>query len=130
MNKMISDVQWQNYLNEVTDAILTGDDVEIVRSRYGIVYKEDRDLIDLIETLDQSFRPVAPSSQFTNRLKDDLLEIERPSLFGKIRRLPARVQWTAIVTAVIGGILIVLQRIAGTENRLRGEKRRGFPGEG
>jgi len=127
---MTSDVQWQNYLTDVTNAIQTHETVDAVRARYGISHKEDKDLIDLIERLDGSMRVVQPSTQFANRLKDDLLGTQRTGVVWRIRRLPARVQWAAIVTAIIGGVLIVVQRLVGAGNKLHSEERTRIPDEG
>lgn len=121
---MTSEVQWQNYLNDVTDAILKQESIDTIRTRYGISHKEDKDLLDLIERLDSSMMRVEPSSQFANRLKDDLIGVPRTSFVWRIRRLPARVQWAAIVTAIIGGVLIVVQRLVGAGNRLQNNEER------
>ncbi len=126
---MTSDVQWQNYLNEATDTILAGEKVDSVRSRYGISYQDDQELIKLIENLDKSFVQVEPSTQFTNRLKEELTGVEQTGVVWRIRRLPARVQWAAVVAAILGGVLIVLQRLAGAGNRLRQEERTRIPEE-
>jgi len=126
---MTSDVQWQNYLNEASDTILAGEKVDAVRARYGISYQEDQDLIELIENLDRSFVSVEPSPQFASRLKDELVGVERSSVVWRIRRLPARVQWAAIVAAILGGVLIILQQLTGAGDRLHQEERTRIPEE-
>lgn len=127
---MTSDVQWQNYLNEATDAILTGDSVNNLRTKYGISYTDDQNLLDLIHDLDQSFTPVVPTAQFSARLKNDLIGVEQTGMFWRIRRLPARVQWAAIVTALLGGGLIIVQRVLNAGDSLRTEERTRIPEEG
>lgn len=130
---MTSDVQWQNYLNDVSDAILTGDDVNGIRSRYGISHKDDTELIDLIETLNGSFEVVEPPTQFSARLKDELMGVERRGVVWSIRRLPARVQWAAVVAAIagiLGGVLIVIQRLMGAGNRINSKEHTRIPEEG
>jgi len=119
---MTSDVQWQNYLSDATDAILADDSVESIRDRYGIQYRDDRNLIDLIEKLDHSLVAVEPSQVFANRLHDELLGVEQTGVVGRIRRLPARVQWAAIVTALLGGGLIIIQRLVNAGDNLRPEE--------
>lgn len=127
---MTSDVQWQNYLSEATDAILTGDSVDGIRSHYdGISYTDDKELIDLIEGLDKSFPVVEPSAQFSLRLKDELIGEERTSVVWRIRRLPARVQRAAIVAALLGGVLIVFQWFTGEGQGLHGEEPSRLPEE-
>lgn len=127
---MTSEVQWQNYLNEVTDAILLGEPSENIRSRYGINYRDDVKLIDLIEQLDNSLVPVEPSKEFTNRLKDELMGVERTGVVWRIRRLPARVQWAAIVAALLGGVLIIIQRFMSASSNFHREERATLPDEG
>lgn len=126
---MTSDVQWQNYLNDATDAILTGESVDGVRSHYGISYTDDKELINLIENLDNSFPLVEPSPQFSLLLKDELIDVERRGVVWRIRRLPARVQWAAIVTAILGGVLIVFQWFAGEGRGLHSEEHSRLPEE-
>ncbi|MGB7338775.1 MAG: hypothetical protein WBC91_07780 [Phototrophicaceae bacterium] len=127
---MTSDVQWQNYLNEATDAILAGESVSKTRTKYGISYTDDHHLLDLVNNLNQTFLPVEPSAQFSTRLKNDLLGIEQTGVVWRIRRLPARVQWAAIVATLLGGGLIVLQRLTNAGNSLRTEDRTRIPEEG
>lgn len=126
---MTSDVQWQNYLSEITDAVLIGDPVEDIHMTYGIAYRDDKFFIDLIEQLDDALVTVEPTKQFSNRLKNELMGIEHTGVVGHIRRLPARVQWAAIVAAAIGGVLIVIQRLTGAGDSLQTEERQTIPDE-
>ncbi|MEO1288773.1 MAG: hypothetical protein AAFV93_13475, partial [Chloroflexota bacterium] len=122
---MTSDVQWQNYLDEVSDALLTGNHQQIdkLRSKYGIAYKDDHQLVSLIEDMNQSFMTVEPSAQFSSRLKNELIGVEQTGVVWRIRKLPARVQWAAIVATILGGGLLVLQRLLGASESLRKEER-------
>jgi hypothetical protein len=106
---MKSEVKWQNYLNDATDAILAGEPVDTIREHYGIHYGDD-DLIALVENINATMVSVQPSKQFSNRLKDELMGVERTGVVWQIRRLPARVQMAAMA-AILSGFLIILQRI-------------------
>lgn len=128
---MTSEVQWQNYLSDVTDAVFAEDDINRIRDHYGIPYREDRDLVALIEQLDTLFQPVNPEPAFTQRLKNDLLQGERTGMVWRIRRLPARVHVAAIFAASLGGVLLVIQRLLGASESLRSEEQKSaLPDEG
>lgn len=126
---MTSDVQWQNYLDELTNAVLANQATETVHAGYGITHRDDKAMRDLVGQLHETFITVDPSEAFAARLKDDLMGVERTGMVWRIRRLPARVQWAAIVTAAIGGILIVGQRLLGASQRFRQDDPRTIPDE-
>lgn len=122
---MTSDVQWQNYLDEATDAVLTGTvHIDSLRAKYGITYKDDQQLLKLIEDLDKSLVTIEPSVQFATRLKDDLMGVERTGVVWQIRKLPARVQWAGIVAALLGGVWVVFQRLSGAGDSLHEDRTR------
>ncbi|MEL7436858.1 MAG: hypothetical protein AAFN11_23165, partial [Chloroflexota bacterium] len=110
---MTSEVQWQNYLSDITDAVFAEDDINAIRDQYGIDFREDRDLVSLIEQLNTNLQSVQPSEKFTRNLKAELLSGERTGVVWRIRRLPARVHFAAIIAASLGGVLLVIQRLMG-----------------
>lgn len=112
---MTSEVKWQNYLHDATDALLTGDSIDNVRENYGISYGEDDEWIDLLEDIHTVMVQVQPSQQFSGRLKDELMGVERTGVVWSIRRVPARVQMAALA-AILSGFLLILQRIFLTDS--------------
>jgi hypothetical protein len=107
---MTSDVKMQNLVNDVTDALLTGESVDSARRKYDVSRAESDELIHLIERINRSMEKVEPSAQFSKNLKADLLGEQRTGVVGRIRTLPARVQYAAVV-AIVGGFLLILQRM-------------------
>ena len=127
---MTSEVQWQNYLSDLTDAVFAEDDVNRIRDKYGIDFREDRDFVTLIEQLNTNLRPVQPSEKFARSLKADLLSDERTGVVWRIRRLPARVHLAAIIAASLGGVLLVIQRLMGAGEKLTEEHKAPVTDEG
>jgi hypothetical protein len=128
---MKSNVTWQNYLNDASDAILTGESLEPIRKRYSMDNSEDGKLIALIENMHTTMVEVKPSEQFAKQLKADLLGQEQETVVWRIRKLPARVQVAAVIAAILGGVgglLLILQRIFG-DNRSRATKTQVAPEE-
>ncbi|MEO1165488.1 MAG: hypothetical protein AAFV98_17010 [Chloroflexota bacterium] len=127
---MTSEVQWQNYLSDITDAVFAEDDINAIRDQYGIDFREDRDLVSLIEQLNTNLQSVQPSEKFTRNLKAELLSGERTGVVWRIRRLPARVHFAAIIAASLGGVLLVIQRLMGAGEKLTEEHKSPIPDEG
>ncbi len=107
---MTSDVKMQNLLNDVTEALLAGDNIDSVRGQYDVPRAESEELIDLIERINRSMVRVEPAPQFEKRLKADLLGERRAGVVWRIRKLPARVQ-VAAAAAIMGGFLLILRRL-------------------
>lgn len=107
---MTSEVKWQNYLNDATEAFLAGESLEEVREEYGVPYQEAHELMSLVEEINTSLTVVEPSKQFSQHLKDELMGVERTGMVWRIRRLPARVQLAALA-AILSGFLLIVQRI-------------------
>ena len=100
----------QNLVNEVTDALLAGENLDTVRRKHDVARGDADDLINLIERINQSMQKVEPSAQFAKSLKADLMGEQRTGVVGQIRKLPARVQYAAVV-AIVGGFLLILRRM-------------------
>ena len=113
---MTSDVKMQNLVNEVTDALLAGENIDNVRRKHDVSRVESDELINLIERINHSMQKVEPSTQFAKSLKAELLGEQRTGVVGQIRKLPARVQYAAVV-AIIGGFLLILRRMFFGEER-------------
>jgi hypothetical protein len=117
---MASEVKWQNYLNDATEAFLAGESLESLREEYGIPYQEAHDLMSLVENINNTMIEVQPSKQFSRNLKDELMGLERTGMVWRIRHLPARVQLAALA-AILSGFLIILQRFFLIDSDARSE---------
>ena len=107
---MSSDVKMQNLVNDVTDALLAGESVDSARRKHDVSRAESDELVDLIERINRSMEKVQPSPQFAKSLKAELMGEQPSGVVGRIRTLPARVQYAAVV-AIVGGFLLLLQRM-------------------
>jgi hypothetical protein len=128
---MKSDVTWQNYLDEATDAILANRPLEPVRKLHNMAASEDMKLIALIQDLNCNIVEMKPSPQFSRQLKAELLGIEQKGVVWRIRKMPARVQIAAIIAAALGGlggVLLIVQGILGGM-RARASKPNAVPEE-
>lgn len=113
---MKSDVTWQNYLDDATNAIIADKPLEPIRKLHNMSSSEDAKLIGLIQDLNVNLVEIKPSAAFAKQLKADLLGVEEKGLVPRIRKMPARVQIAAIIAAVLGGlggILLLIQGIWG-----------------
>lgn len=111
---MKSDVTWQNYLDDATNAIIADKPLEPIRKLHNMSSSEDAKLIGLIQDLNVNLVEIKPSAAFSKQLKADLLGIEEKGLVPRIRKMPARVQIAAIIAAALGGVggaLLIIQGI-------------------
>jgi hypothetical protein len=128
---MKSDVTWQNYLDEATDAILADRPLEPVRKLHNMTASEDMKLITLIQDLNCNLVEMKPSPQFSRQLKAELLGVEQKGVVWRIRKMPARVQIAAIIAAALGGlggVLLIVQGVLGGM-RARASKPNAVPKE-
>jgi hypothetical protein len=114
---MKSDVTWQNYLDDATEAIKGAKPLEPIRKLHNMNPSEDARMIGLIQDLNANLVEMKPSAQFARQLKSDLLGIEEKGLVPRIRKMPARVQIAAVIAAALGGlggVLLIIQGILGS----------------
>jgi len=107
---MTSDVNMQNLLTDVTDALLVGDNIDSVRWDYDMPRKDSDELLHMIERIHQTMVVVEPSPKFARNLNADLLAGRQAGVMGRLRGLPARVQ-VAAVAAILGGFMLILRRL-------------------
>jgi hypothetical protein len=98
-----------------TDAILAGR--EFALDMYQIGTAETADvypLLNLANRLREAFRPVSPSDEFVNHLKNDLVGETMPTLILRWRKLPARYRMMARLgglTLTAGLTLLAARRV-------------------
>lgn len=114
-NSKLSDVQLQNILANLTDAMLDeAADVDTLLAQYQIDENDLAGLVTLIDQLNQTLLPVQPSGRFVRRLHQDLIGMEPGNVLGRVRRLPPRVQIAAGI-ALVAGVMILSRRRANNE---------------
>jgi hypothetical protein len=112
--KTKSDVTWQNYLEDATDAIIADKPLEPIRKLHNMTASEDGKFIGLIQDLNSNLVEIKPSPTFAKELKAELMGQEQEGVVWRIRKMPARVQIAAIIAAVLGGlggVLLIIQGI-------------------
>jgi hypothetical protein len=112
--KTKSDVTWQNYLDDATNAIMADKPLEPIRKLHNMNASEDGKFIGLIQDLNSNLVEIKPSAAFSKELKAELMGQEQEGVVWRIRKMPARVQIAAIIAAVLGGlggILLIIQGI-------------------
>lgn len=111
-NSNLSDVQLQNLLANLTDAMLDEDaDLEELLAQYQIDEQDLHGLVDMIDQLNRTLLPVQPSPRFVRRLQQDLTGMEPGNVLGRVRRLPPRVQIAAGI-ALVAGVMFLSRRRA------------------
>ena len=112
--KTKSDVTWQNYLDDASNAIIADKPLEPIRKLHNMTASEDSKLIGIIQDLNSNLVEIKPSPQFAKELKAELMGQEQVGVVWRIRKMPARVQIAAIIAAVLGGlggIVLIIQGI-------------------
>ena len=109
-----NEVQMQNLLAAVTDAMLAEEDADIdaIIARYNVPRGRVEDMLKVIRRLHVVLVGQQPSEKFARRLKQDLFG-QDPTMVNRLRYLPARVQIAAGVTVVAGFMLIARRRLIG-----------------
>jgi hypothetical protein len=118
--------QLDDLLAAHTDALLAGlDDFDPQFSKFGIASSqvaEANNLLGLAFRLRETLTPVAPSDDFTRRLKNELIGAEQPvTLLVRWRKLPAHYQLAAKLgglTLTAGLLLIATRRAVGVLDAL------------
>ncbi len=109
---MANDTHTENYLEALTAAILAElppEQLDALAQEYHVPPSEAEPLVRLVNRLHQTLTAVRPSRAFAERVKRELYAQYDPSLMGRLRRLPARVQMAALLV-FLGGFLFISRR--------------------
>ena len=118
--------QLEDLLAAHTDALLAGlEDFDPQFANYGIASSqaaEATNLLGLAFRLRETLTPVAPSEEFTRRLRNELVGAEQPvTLLVRWRKLPAHYQLAAKLgglTLTAGLLLLATRRALGVLDAL------------
>jgi hypothetical protein len=110
---MANDLELQNLLSAVTDAMLAdkNGDIDNIVARYAVPRAEVDSLIGIIRRLHLTLVGAQPSRRFVHRLKTDLLGAPERNVVTRIRHLPPRVQIAAGIALVAGFMLLSRRRM-------------------
>jgi type VI protein secretion system component VasF len=111
MNGQSHTPQIQDFLINLTDAILAEENVDRVYRQYDLPSGEVKDLVTLIRGMHTILVGVRPSKRFAQHLKQDLMGAPRMRVITRIRHLPPRVQIAAGVALVAGFLLLARRRL-------------------
>lgn len=112
--KVASDLELQNLLFAVTDALLTDDvqDIDAIVSHYAVTRTKVDRLIGMIRRLHVRLVGAQPSRRFVRRLKHDLVEQpQNENVVNRMRYLPPRVQIAAGIALIAGFMLLSRRRM-------------------
>ncbi len=110
---MANDLELQNLLSAVTDALLieSGSDIDSIIGRYSVPRAEVEGFVGIIKRLHLTLVGEQPSRRFVRRLKQDLVGMEDATVVARIRHLPPRVQIAAGIALVAGFMLLSRRRL-------------------
>jgi hypothetical protein len=110
---MTNDLELQNLLSAVTDALLADKkgDIDGIIGRYAVPRAEVDSLIGIVRRLHLMMVGAQPSRRFVRRLKTDLIGIPERNVVARIRYLPPRVQIAAGIALVAGFMLLSRRRM-------------------
>jgi type VI protein secretion system component VasF len=108
-----NDLELQNLLSAVTDAMLADSnaDIDAIIGRYAVPRAEVEGFMGIIRRLHVTLVGVGPSRRFVRRLKHDLVGETDRNLVTRVRYLPPRVQIAAGIALVAGFMLISRRRM-------------------
>jgi type VI protein secretion system component VasF len=109
---MANDLELQNLLSAVTDALLADDgDVDAIVGRYAVPRADVVGLIGIIRRLHMTLVGAQPSRRFVRRLKHELVGETDRNIVARVRYLPPRVQIAAGIALVAGFMLFTRRRM-------------------
>lgn len=109
---MANDIQTENFLDAITSAILAelpAEQLDVLANEHRMPRAEAQSLVQLVNRLHQTLDVVRPNKAYAERIKRELYAQYDPSLMGRLRRLPARVQ-LATLLVFLGGFLFISRR--------------------
>lgn len=117
MNGLMSkseDRQIGDLLDAITTGLQRGDAVEPLIGQSEKPDADVEEMVDIIQSLHASLTPLDPSQEFADGLRADLLA-GRAGVVGRLRGMPARVHFAAILAVFAGCVLFMLRRVFGSE---------------
>lgn len=110
---MANDLELQNLLSAVTDALLADKkgDIDGIIGRYSVPRADVDSLVGIIQRLHVMLVGAQPSRRFVRRLKTDLIGMPERNVVARIRYLPPRVQIAAGIALVAGFMLLSRRRM-------------------
>jgi hypothetical protein len=115
--KQYIDHQIEDFLMAHADSLVSGSpEFDRLLDQYDdVVQGQVEGLFTLAERISRTLMPVAPSEQFVNRLRHELIDsasAEPRSLWGRIRSLPPRTQIAAGIggATLTAGVVLIASR--------------------
>jgi hypothetical protein len=110
---MANDLELQNLLSAVTDAMLAdkNGDIDKIIGHYAVPRTEVDSFVGVIRRLHLTLVGAQPSRRFVHRLKTDLMGAPDRNVVARIRYLPPRVQIAAGIALVAGFMLLSRRRM-------------------
>lgn len=97
----------ETLLASITDAVLRGQRLQQRFSEGEL--RQASAFLPTLRALNASYRPVRADRRYAARLRHDLMD-QPYSVVDRVRYLPARVQLAAASVAVLGAMLVLIQR--------------------
>lgn len=107
-----ADAKAQDFVDNITSALQQGDSIDLTVGLSDSARDENLDLVSLILGLRAALVPVEPSAEFASQLRDQLLENEA-GLAARLRRMPARIHFAAVLALFAGFSLLLSRRLFG-----------------
>jgi hypothetical protein len=117
----LTEIEMQNLLDTVTEALIEGRELEPILEQYGASYNDISSLVEIIGDLHTTLASQQPSDRFVRSVKYDLMG-RQGGIVARVRFLPGRIQIAAGLALVAGFALLAHRRISGD-----GQSRIDFP---
>ena len=110
-----SEVKLQDSLDVITSGLQRGESVDDVLAQSGAASEDVEDFVDIIQLLQASLGPQGPRRDFARQLELDLLDGRRGVVM-RVRKMPARVHFAALLALIAGCLLLMLRRLFGSDS--------------
>jgi hypothetical protein len=110
-NNTPTDPKLENFLYAYTDALLDGSaNTAILAHQHGVSIMDAHSYTVILDRMDGALVVSAPSTQFKRDLRTQLLGEPTPSLMGRFRNLPPRLQFAAGIALLAAMALLGRRR--------------------
>ena len=108
-----ADANMQDLVDNITGVLQQGKSIDPLLDLSDGVHEEYAGLVSVVQGLRETLVPVEPSARFAVHLKNQLLG-SQPGVMTRLRQMPARVHFAAILAVFAGFGLLLSRRLFGS----------------
>ena len=110
-----ADANMQDLVENITGVLQQGKPIAPPLDLPDGIHEEYAGLVSVVQGLHETLVPVEPSAGFAVHLKTQLLD-SQPGVMARLRQMPARVHFAAILAVFAGFGLLLTRRLFGSSD--------------